>query len=495
MRVSIVSATKAALHDSRRVIVTHSLSLFRFHHVVACMMELHDQKEQLGDYMILERSDSLLHKWRSCRWDFFQLNTPVKFSQLHGQTIPQEHNEWLLDRPLSQDLAGWDQHICDLGILKKVQFQANVQSVQPLEDGTFLATVKTPTESSPTYYRSQNVVACTGMNDHNIVPKELSEKLPSFMKQHVTGGFQFQHLQPGNVLVVGSSQSGVQLSQLLVDHEPQRQIYLACSTVGGCPRSFRGKDIFEWFHYMKFLYIPQAALPTMPPEKAEALRYGGMGAPVTGPNRPMSPFSLAKQGVKLVGKLQDVVVTTAADHDDNSHPKTTKLCFGTNLPESLQASKAGHDKVLNMLRNFCDKEWDDREQLPPEEPEAEWQVAADDPLFTDTGPLQLDCEESGIANVIWASGWAPDMAWLQPLMATDDETSSTNTDFDARTHLPGRIVSENHPGLYFAGFPWIGTIQSMNLVNMDADAQVIVQDMLERQERQAQKSTIQQQQA
>ena len=130
-----------------------------------------------------------------------------------------------------------------------------------------------------------------------------------------------------------------------------------------------------------------------------------------------------------------------------------------------------------MIRDFCNNQWDEEQrlQLPPEVPEAEWQVSDDDPMFTDTGPLQLDLQESGITNVLWACGWAPDMTWLQ--------IDQTSRDFEPRTKLPSGIVSQEHPGLYFAGFPWIGTIQSMNILNMDADAKVILQDMLVRQQR------------
>ena len=179
---------------------------------LACMLEL-QQKETDGkdfDYLILERSTSLLSKWRNKRWDHFQLNTPVIFSRLHGQKGCKYDNrdDWLLDRPLQQDIECWDAHINDLKITERSKLSSNVVSVKPLEDGTFETTVKEGNIEGSTkttvLYRSRNVVVCNGVYDHNIVPSNLSKALPATVKQHVSGGFSLEDLADGNILVVGS---------------------------------------------------------------------------------------------------------------------------------------------------------------------------------------------------------------------------------------------------------------------------------------------------
>jgi hypothetical protein len=53
----------------------------------------------------------------------------------------------------------------------------------------------------------------------------------------------------------------------------------------------------------------------------------------------------------------------------------------------------------------------------------------------------------------------------------------TNDEFNKRTSLPNQIVSKRYPGLFFAGYPWVGSIQSMNILDMDKDAEVIVANM------------------
>lgn len=448
---------------------------------LACMLELAASQQQTKkkastrDYLILERANSLLSKWRDKRWDHFQLNTPLMLSTLHGQTIPSDRDPWLLDRPLSQDIQGWDEHIEKLGILSHTKLNSLVVSVTPSKDGdgTFDTLVK-EADGSNTVYQSKNVVACNGFLDHNIVPSALAEKIPSFVKQHTTGGFRLEDLVPGNILVVGSSQSGIQISQIFVDKfggcdddssSSGRKVFLACSAAGGCPRSFRGHDLFYWLHRNKFIYIPREALVDMPPEKRNALRYNAeAGSPVTGPNRAISPFSLERQGVTLVGRFNDV-----SSSDDG---KQVHLKFKDDLCDSLKAAKEGHNKITSMIRDFASKlEAESDETFPPETPEKEWEIT-NESLLTDPGILSLDLKESGITNVVWAVGWANDLAWLKI-----DKDPTTNDDFDQRTKLPDRIVSQKYPGLFFAGYPWVGTIQSMNIAAMDTDAKVIVANL------------------
>lgn len=298
-------------------------------------------------------------------------------------------------------------------------------------------------------------MVCNGVYDHNIVPSDLSEKLPVGIKQHTSGGFSLDDLQDGNVLIVGSSQSGIQLANILADSTKNRKLYLACSAAGGCPRSFRGKDVFYWLHRMKFLYISRESLASMPPEKAEALRYGGTGSPVTGPNQAISPFSLERKGVVLTGRLKNV------DGDN--------LVFANDRPQSLQAAKDGHGKLVGMLRDFANQlEADTDERFEPETPEIEWDIT-NQSLLEDPGPLELSFQESGITNVLWAVGWASNLSFLKiPREAAD---------FNPRTQLPNQIISPTHPGLFYAGYPWVGTIQSMNILNMDKDAEVIIANL------------------
>ena len=125
-----------------------------------------------------------------------------------------------------------------------------------------------------------------------------------------------------------------------------------------------------------------------------------------------------------------------------------------------------------MIRDFATKLEDETDETFPEEvPEAEWEIT-NESLLTDPGIELLDAQEAGITNIIWATGWGSNLSWLKV-----NVNPETNDDFNERTKLPDRIVSKQYPGLFFAGYPWIGTLQSMNIVNMARDAKVIIENM------------------
>jgi hypothetical protein len=118
---------------------------------------------------------------------------------------------------------------------------------------------------------------------------------------------------------------------------------------------------------MNFLYIPREALAAMPPEKAEALGYGGSGSPVTGPNQAISPFSLERKGAILTGRLKDIHIGGTSS-DDGGTP--CRLEFNEDRCQSLQAAKEGHSKIVGMIKDFANKlEKDPGERFPPEVPE------------------------------------------------------------------------------------------------------------------------------
>ena len=83
--------------------------------------------------------------------------------------------------------------------------------------------------------------------------------------------------------------------------------------------------------------------------------------------------------------------------------------------------------------------------------------------------MHLSLAEAGITNVIWATGYSADFSFLG-----DD---AMKEGWDARTSLPDDIASPAVPGLFFSGFPWIGTQQSVNIVNFDHDHKIIVDSL------------------
>jgi hypothetical protein len=189
---------------------------------------------------------------------------------------------------------------------------------------------------------------------------------------------------------------------------------------------------------VKFLCITAESLKDTPPEKAQSLRYGTTASPITGPNQAI--------GVILTGRLQQVVTdpTTVA----------CTLQFEEDRHEILKAAIARNDKIVGMMRDF-DERFPPEAGLPKNEPE--WAVT-NKKLITDPGPTFIDTDKEGIANVLWTTGGSADLGWSKI-----DKNPRSSPDFDSRKGLPNQIVSDKYAGLFFAGYPWVSTIQSMNI--------------------------------
>jgi hypothetical protein len=106
-------------------------------------------------------------------------------------------------------------------------------------------------------------------------------------------------------------------------------------------------------------------------------------------------------------------------------------------------------------------------QAAPDTPNAPEWSNIDPELLNEPGRMSIDLKEENITNIIWCTGWSHDFSFLNDIAGLEQ-------DLDAKTKAPDVIVSKSNPGLFYCGFPWIGTLQSLNIVNFNADAKVIM---------------------
>jgi putative flavoprotein involved in K+ transport len=151
---------------------------------------------------------------------------------------------------------------------------------------------------------------------------------------------------------------------------------------------------------------------------------------------------LARDGVRLLGRLTEV--------DD------TKLRFAPDLPDNIRYA----DEQAARFRNMVDQHIARTgvvAPLPDIDPvEQTWDGA-------DSAGLVLDSRTERIGTVIWATGFGPDLDWLDvPVLARDGTLA----------HRRGITAL---PGLYLVGHPWLSTRGSGILYGVDADAARIAQ--------------------
>jgi putative flavoprotein involved in K+ transport len=220
-------------------------------------------------------------------------------------------------------------------------------------------------------------------------------------------------LPPGRVLVVGTGQSGVQLTEEL--REAGREVILSVGHTARMPRRYRGSDIFTWIVELG----SRERLPTVDTIADPKIRYGGnahLSGHRGGHDTNLRQFAL--DGVRLVGRME------AVDGE--------RIRFAPDLAANLRFAdtffdermKAGVDRLIDETGMPATP--DDRETVDFEPEEV----------------LELDLAAEGISTILWTSGYRLDLGWIDmPIL----------DDMGIPRHVRG--VTEV-PGLTFLGLPW-----------------------------------------
>jgi putative flavoprotein involved in K+ transport len=359
-------------------------------------------KQRGIDHVILERA-RIGEAWRSQRWDTFCLVTPNWQCALPGF-------------PYSGDDPK--------GFMKKdavvAYIEAYARSFQPPvfegvtvtglarnDDGGFQLT----TDAGP--LTAGQVVVATGGYHTPAIPR-LAERFPPAVAQlHSVHYKNPAQLPPGDVLIVGTGQSGCQIAEDL--HLAGRRVRLC---VGGAPRTarrYRGKDVVEWLDDMGYYRMPVDQHPARERVRAKANHY------VTGRDggRDIDLRKFATEGMVLYGRLKSV--------------EPAKLTFAPDLRQNLDHA----DDVSESIKDSIDRHIAAQSLDAPAEPRYR-------PLWTppEDHPTTLDLASVHLGAVIWSTGFHSDYRWIDlPL-------------FDGKGYPSHRRGVTAVPGVYFLGLPW-----------------------------------------
>jgi putative flavoprotein involved in K+ transport len=388
--------------------------------------------QQYGFKHILYEQGQVGDSWRSQRWESFRLNTPNLRNTLPG--LPYEGAEpdgfWKTEALLDYFLRYVDR------FQLPVQTGVSVSAVERAEDGTSFLVRTRNRQGQEETQASRSVVAACGMQRVPKIPALQSKLPPEIVQCHTAGYRNAQELPPSAVLVVGSGQSGCQITEDLL--ESGRTVYLCTSKVGRVPRRYRGKDLVEWWVDMAFWDVTYASLQDKSTSRMSQPQISGIGRY----GHTVSLQHLAKQGAVILGRLLEI--------DDGT------LFFGDEAAAHVQFA----DQFSQRARDDIDAYLQRMNIVPP--PLEEDPADLPDPQAKCVSPLrQLNLEQANIQTVIWATGFGGDFRWIH-LPVFDDR------------HLPihERGVSPER-GLYFIGFPWLNSRKSGIIYGMQEDAQFI----------------------
>src|SRR5512132_441125 len=363
------------------------------------------------EHVVLDRGRAG-QSWRWQRWASFRLNTVGWMNQLLG---PQPRDAYLTGR---EGVGRLDR----LAAACPVREGVAVTRLAPAGDGFALGT-------EDGELRARAVVVATGDQNRPRCPA-LAGAFPGRLAQvHAAGYRDPGQLPDGAVLVVGSAQSGCQITEDLL--AGGRRVVLATSPAGRLPWRHRGRDTIEWLLDAGFFDQRPRDLPDP--------SVMGDAQPIVAPGgRSLSLPALARAGVTLAGR-------PVAVHGE-------RVAFD----DSLAANVAAGDAFAARVRGLADESIRRRGlDAPPAEPDEH-----DVPVDLDP-PASLDLRVERVGAVVWCTGFGGDFSWLDPdLVAADGRPR--------RDDAAGPV-----PGLWYLGLRWLRRRCSGILFGFPGDAAVV----------------------
>jgi|SRR5579859_2714995 len=375
-------------------------------------------KERGIEHLVLEKH-RIGHEWRERRWDSFCLVTP----------------NWQCNLP-GFPYRGPDPH----GFMKKDEIVRYLEDYAasfgpPLRERTsVLALRRVPASrfelrTDHGDVHADQVVVATGGYHVPRVPR-LAERIPETIEQMHSADYRSPAaIRPGDVLVVGSGQSGCQIAEDL--HLAGRRVHLS---VGGAPRTarrYRGRDVVDWLDAMGYYALPVHEHPLKERVRAKANHY------VTGRDggHEIDLRRFALEGMQLYGRV------TAAS-------SAGKIHFAPDLAQNLDQADAVSESIKETVDRFI-------ERAAIEAPvEARYRPPWTPPY--ERG--ELDLSAAGVRTVVWSTGFRADYGWIELAV------------FDGRGYPAHRRGVTPVDGLYFLGLPWLHTWGSGRFSGVGQDA-------------------------
>jgi len=370
-------------------------------------------------HIVLERG-RVAGTWRQ-RWQSFCLVTPNWSGQLPGGAYSGPDPDGYMHR---------DSVVAHLESYAE-SFHAPVREGIEVTSVTRAARFGFDVETSAGSLRAETVVVATGAYQKPHRPAAAAA-LPQEL--FVIDAEQYSRpdaLPPGRVLVVGSGQTGCQLSEEL--HESGRDVFLACGRAPWAPRRIAGRDFFSWVVETPFMETTPMQLPNEGARLIANVQATGHDG-----GHDLHYRTLQALGVTLLGHLTGVA-------EGRAH-------FARDLEESVSFGDARYLETRELLSRHCASRSTPMPSMP-------------DPV-----PFRAQAVEhvalSDLGVVIFTSGFRPDYdRWVRIPGAFDPSGFPL--------HVEGQSTAA--PGLFFVGVHFLRKRKSSLLYGVGEDATIVAQ--------------------
>jgi putative flavoprotein involved in K+ transport len=367
------------------------------------------------DHVVFERGRAG-QTWRTQRWDSLRLNNPGWMNPMLGE---QPRDTYLSAAEVIARLAR-------LASVAPVHEHAPVVSVARRGDAWSVRTADAE-------LRARTVVVATGGENIPLVPRLANLLSDQIAQCHAASYRAPDQLPDGAILVVGSAQSGYQISEELL--RAGRRVYLATSPVGRAPARHRGRDTVEWL--VEYGFFDQR------PEDLADRSVISAPQPLIAPGGCSASLqTLARSGATLLGRLVNV--------------EGGQMKFAADLADSIATADAYAARIRAVLDEAIARTG---RSAPPVEPDE-----ADVPVHLNP-PTQLQFREHNITSVVWCTGYTGNFSWLDP----------TLTDHAGQPRHHGTAAPV--PGLWYVGLRWLTRRSSGNFLGFPTDAAVVADDV------------------
>lgn len=320
------------------------------------------------EHVVIERG-AVGERWRTGRSDGFRLLTPNWLSRLPGWAYAGPDPDGFMSA------AEFVEYLADYARSFAAPVQPHTLVTRVEQSGAGFAV-----HTDRGVWTARAVVIATGYHSRAEVP-DVAAGLSGDLAQVTASGYRSPASLPdGGVLVVGASASGVQIGSELA--EAGRPVLLAVGNHTRLPRRYRGRDILWWLERIGTFDRTIEQVPDVSAARAEpSLQLAG-----TAHKRGIDLGVLQSAGVRLAGRLRTLDGTVAGFADD--------------LAATVGTAQQRLDRLLADVDRYA----------------AGSTARAPDPpplIGVPAGPSRMDLRRSGIASVVWATGYRPWYPWLE----------------------------------------------------------------------------------
>ena len=377
------------------------------------------------NHLVIERNKCVGRPWDEERWDTFCLVTPNWQCQLPGHHYSgNDPDGFMLKNEIVDYLNEYNEKYNF-----PIMFGTQVTLLEKHDDTFFLET-----NSKQTITADQVVFACGTYHKPNILPfhKGINKDVVQIHSRDYKNP---NSLPEGEVLVIGTGQSGCQIAEDL--HLANREVHLCVGPAPRVNRRYRGKDVVSWLEQMGYYKTtidnhPDGARAPFSTNHYVTGRDGG---------RDLNLRVFAEQGMTLYGMLNDI--------------KDNTLYLKQDLKEHLDYADNAAKRIRESIESYIQ--------------ENNIQAPVDSNRHSDYTPeyeSEISIEDNAITSVVWATGFKPAFDWVNlPIFS------------EKGNPMHKRGISPVD-GAYFLGLNWMHTWGSGRFYQVGKDADYLSETIL-----------------